>query len=260
MYNQFFGLHDEPFRSTPEPNFLFLTAAHRQGLAGLTYAVLGQKGVALLVGGVGTGKTTLMATAAHCIPATRVNFSTLVRPPHEPCELLQAVLFGFGITEVPDGKVQRLRKLEKFIWESEQNGKIPALIIDEVHTLSAESLEQVKFLGNLGLLQILLAGQPEIDNLLQLDASRGLRERISLRLALDPLSPNEVEGYIRHRWQKCGGGQSLPFTEDAIGTIYQMSKGVPRLINSICDNALLLAFEQKSRSLSHEHIVQCLVH
>lgn len=132
------------------------------------------------------------------------------------------------------------------------------MIIDEVHTLSPEALEEVRLLGNLRYLQIVLAGQPEINDLLECDQLRALKQRISLRLTLSSLSANEVEDYISYRWQKSGGGQSSPFTRDAVVTICRSSKGVPRLINVICDHALALAYEQRSPSINSEHIFQSL--
>jgi general secretion pathway protein A len=211
------------------------------------------------VGEVGTGKTTLIASALRCIPAGRARFSVLTNPPRTPADVLESVLFGFGITEIPNSKAQRLDKLAEFLWHGDQDGKISAVVIDEVHTLSPEALEEVRLLGNFESLQILLAGQPEVNELLNSQPLRALKQRIVLRLTVGSLSASEVEQYIRHRWEKSGGGQSPPFSPDAVAAVYQGSKGVPRLINSICDNALLLAFEQKSRSVTSEHIFQALV-
>jgi general secretion pathway protein A len=259
MYNQFFGLREAPFNTTPDPRFLFLTAEHRRALAGLTHAVCGRKPVVLLVGEIGTGKTTLIATALQCIPADRAQFSVLTDPPLTAPEVLEAVLLGFGVKEIPSSRSQCISKLQEFLQHADQKGQICTLVIDEVHKLSPGALEEVRLLGNLDSLQIVLAGQTEVNELLNSEALRALKQRIVLRLTLNSLSAVEVEQYILHRWAKSGGGQSPPFTADAVAAIGQGSKGVPRLINSICDNALLLAFEQKHDTITRGHILQSLL-
>jgi general secretion pathway protein A len=260
MYYQFFGLAEDPFRAEPDPKYLFLTSEHRRALAGLTYAVFGRKRFVLLLGEVGTGKTTLLASALQSIPKDRAQFCLIRNPPQAPHELLEAILLGFGIKDLAASRTRRIFQLEEFLSQGSQNGKIFALVVDEVHRLGAESLEEVRLLGNFESLQLVLSGQPEVDEVLSSRDMRALKQRIAVRLTLGPLSESEVEQYIRHRWRKSGGGQEPPFTPDAVVTIYEGSQGLPRLINSICDTALLRAFEQASHSVTGAQVSQALRH
>lgn len=260
MYYQFFGLAEDPFRAEPDPKYLFLTSEHRRALAGLTYAVFGRKRFVLLLGEVGTGKTTLLASALQSIPKDRAQFCLLRNPPQAPLELLEAILLGFGIKDIAPSKTRRIFQLEEFLVRGSESGKLFALVVDEVHRLGPESLEEIRLLGNFETLQLVLSGQPEVDEVLNQRSMRALKQRIAVRLTLGPLSETEVVQYIRHRWRKSGGGQEAPFAADAIAAVYHGSQGLPRLINSICDTALLRAFEEASHLVTAEHVSVALVH
>ena len=258
MYNEFFGLQKSPFDLTPDPEFLYPTRQHCEALAGLTYALLARKGFVALTGDAGTGKTTLLSRVIACLPGARIQCSLIVNPTLTPAEFLESAMLGFGFNYVPASKAQRIVALHSFLSEGCQQGRILALVVDEAHKLSLELLEEIRLLGNLELgnaklLQIALVGQNELDDLLNSDHLRPLRQRIAMRLALQPLAAAEVERYIGHRWAKAGGSRA-PFTYGAVNAISRASQGLPRLINSICDNALMQAFGEGSHLVEEQHV------
>ena len=251
MYKDFFGLQRLPFNLTPDPAFLFLPPKHRESLAGLTYAVLGRKGFVVLTGDAGTGKTTLINSALNRLPADRLESSVILNPTLTASEFLEGVLLDFDIPDVPASKAQRLWKLQEFLARTHQQNRFAVLVIDEAHKLSLEILEEIRLLGNFEsaaekFLQIVLLGQSELADLLNRQDLRQLKQRIALRLYIDPLTAPEVQQYIRFRWVKAGGREAPPFTPDAVTGIIQWSQGIPRLINSICDSALLMAYGDES--------------
>lgn len=258
MYNELFGLRTEPFRLAPDPSFLYLTDQHREALSELTLAILQRKGLVVLTGEAGTGKTTLLARILHFLPANRLQFSQILNPTLTPSEFLELVLLDFGVAEVPDSKAERLVLLLNLILEGQREGKVTALIIDEAHKLSPEVLEEIRTLGNLEdignqYLQVLLVGQSELDDALACQEMRQLRQRINVRLALRPLGAAEVAEYMRHRWMRAGGAD-LPFTPQAIEVVVRVSQRIPRVINVLCDNALFAAFGEKSLQVRDTHV------
>jgi len=251
MYKDFFGLQKLPFNLTPDPSFLFLPPKHREALAGLTYAVLERKGFVVLTGDAGTGKTTLINSVFTRLPAERVESSIILNPTLSVSEFLESVLLDFDIQDVPASKAQRLWKLQEFLARTHHQGRYAVLVIDEAHKLSHEVLEEIRLLGNFEsasekFLQVLMLGQSELDNHLNRHDLRQFKQRIGLRLYIDPLNASEVQQYIRFRWAKAGGHDSPPFTPDALSGVVQWSQGIPRLINSICDSALLMAYGDES--------------
>jgi general secretion pathway protein A len=260
MYQSFFGLTREPFAMTPDPAFLFLTGAHREALAGLCYAVLGGKGFVVLTGDAGTGKTTLLTKMLRSIPPSRATFSVILNPTLSPDEFLELALLDFGIEDVPASKAQRLLRFREFLNESHKQGKSSVLVVDEAHKLAPAVLEEIRLLSNFELadaklLQIVMAGQNELAKVLNREDLRQLKQRISVRLSLPPLSRTDVEHYIQHRWTKAGG-QTHPFSPEAMGHITQWSTGIPRLVNVLCDNALVLAFAEGSTLVTPKHVAE----
>lgn len=258
MYNEFFGLHKDPFNLTPDPEFLYLTAHHREALGGLTYAILARKGFVVLTGNAGTGKTTLLTRVLHLL-TSRIQSSVIVNPTLTPAEFLEATLLEFGFPDIPASKAQRIAGLRSFLWRGNREGKITALIVDEAHKLSLEVLEEIRLLGNFEsaaekLLQIVLVGQSELDDLLNRETLRQFKQRISLRLSIEPLSASEIEQYIQYRWAKAGGTEA-PFSVGAIAGIGQASQGIPRVINILCDNTLMQAFGEGSKSIEVRHVL-----
>ena len=261
MYHQFFGLQKEPFSMTPDPALLFLTAAHREALAGLSYSILSRKGFVLLTGDAGTGKTTLLSRIFQSIPPSRALFSVVLNPTLTPAEFLELALLDFGIQDIPASKAQRLVLLERFLTEASRKQQVPVLVVDEAHKLSPEVLEEIRLLSNFELaesklLQIVLAGQTELGALLNREDLRQLKQRIAVRLAIHPLSLSDVHLYIQHRWMKAGGTQPHPFHSDAVTRIAQWSRGIPRLINVLCDNALMLAYGEGTRNIGTTEIME----
>lgn len=251
MYKDFFGLQKLPFNLTPDPAFLFLPPKHREALAGLTYSVLERKGFVVLTGDAGTGKTTLINSVFSRLPADRVESSVMLNPTLTAPEFLESVMLDFDIPDVPASKAQRLWKFQEFLARTHQQNRLAVLVIDEAHKLSLEVLEEIRLLGNFEsasdkYLQILLLGQSELDDVLNRQDLRQLKQRIALRLYIDRLSPAEVQQYIRFRWVKGGAREAPPFTADATAGIVQWSQGIPRLINSLCDTALLMAYADES--------------
>jgi general secretion pathway protein A len=259
MYNQFFGLTKDAFGLTPNPEFLYLTPQHREALAGFTYAILARKGFVVLTGEAGTGKTTLLTRVLQHPAVTSVRTSVIVNPTLTASEFLEAVMMDFGFTDIPASKAQRIAKLHSFLSSGQREGKISALIVDEAHKLSMEVLEEIRLLGNFEspeakLLQVALLGQSELDALLDCDQLKQFKQRIALRVAIGPLTAAETPQYIRHRWTKAGGAEA-PFSPDAFAAIRQASQGVPRVINVICDNALVQAFADGSASVELRHVL-----
>jgi general secretion pathway protein A len=259
MYQDLFGLQKLPFNLTPDPAFLFLPPKHREALAGLTYSILERKGFVVLTGDAGTGKTTLINTVLNRLPADRVESSIVLNPTLTPSEFLESVLLDFDIPDVPASKAQRLWKLQEFLARTHHQNRYAVLVIDEAHKLSPELLEEIRLLGNFEsaadkFLQILMLGQSELDDLLKRQDLRQFRQRIALRLYIDPLSPSEICQYIRFRWAKAGGREAPPFTPDALVAIVQASQGIPRLINSICDSALLMAYADESPLVGSNYV------
>jgi general secretion pathway protein A len=259
MYNESFGLQRSPFNLTPDPEFLYLTAQHREALAGLTYAILARKGFVVLTGNAGTGKTTLLTRILEHLPVSRIQSSVIVNPTLTPSEFLEATLLDFGLTDIPSSKAQRIGMLQSFLWTGHREGKVTALIVDEAHKLSLELLEEIRLLGNFEsanekLLQIVLIGQSELDELLNRENLRQFKQRISMRLVIEPLAGTEIAQYIRYRWIKAGGSEP-PFSADAITGIGEASQGIPRVINVLCDNALLRAFGEASATVESRHVL-----
>jgi general secretion pathway protein A len=259
MYKDLFGLEKLPFNLTPDPAFLFLPPKHREALAGLTYSVLERKGFVVLTGDAGTGKTTLINSVLSRLPADRVESSIVLNPTLTPAEFLESVLLDFDIQDVPESKAQRLWKFQEFLARAHREDRFALIVIDEAHKLSPEVLEEIRLLGNLEsasekFLQILLLGQSELDDLLDRQDLRQFKQRIALRLYIDRLTVAEVSQYINFRWIKAGGRDAPPFTPDAMAGIAQWSQGIPRLINSICDSALMMAYGDESPLVGSNYV------
>src|SRR5579864_533332 len=261
MYETFFHLKRSPFSMTPDPDCLFLTACHQEALSGLRLAVLKRSGFVVLTGGPGTGKTTLLASMIRS--AKSAHFAVVLNPTLDSDEFLEFVLLDFGISDVPPSKAQRIVRLQELLVDLHEQGKVPVLIVDEAHKLKPEVVEEIRLLTNFEstqrkLLQIVLAGQSELADLLNRDDLRQVKQRIEIRLQVKPLAPGEVGSYMRHRWLCAGGSAALPFSAEAISLIAGASHGVPRLVNVICDNALLLAHAGGDSWITVDQVRQAL--
>ena len=259
MYTAFFGLAKKPFNMTPDPAFLYLTDQHREALAGLTYAILDRKGFLALSGMAGSGKTTLLSWVLQKLPVSQIQSSVILNPSLTPEEFLEMAMLDFGIPDIPESKARRIWKLHQFLLQGKQDGKISVLIVDEAHKLTPELLEEIRLLGNFEcadekLLQVVLIGQSELDEVLNRPDLWQLKQRLSIRLSLQPLAEAEVERYVQHRWTVAGGKTKPPFSPEAFSKLARWSKGIPRLINSICDSALVLAFADVAPCVGVDHV------
>jgi type II secretory pathway predicted ATPase ExeA len=248
LYQTHFGLSQAPFNITPDPSFLYLSASHREGLAQLSYGIRARKGFVVLTGEVGTGKTTLIHALLNDLNGsaqTALIFSTIV----SPVDLLRSVCEEFGLVEPkrPQGEIHDyLVSLNEFLLESYRKGENCALIIDEAQNLSAEVLESIRLLSNFEtskdkLLQILLVGQPELAVRLNSPDLRQLKQRVMLRHQLRALSLPECCEYVSNRLKVAGGDPTI-FAPNALESIYSYSSGIPRIVNVLCDNALLTGY------------------
>ena len=256
MYETFFGLRERPFDLTPNPRFLLLTERHKEALSNLQYGVSGRKGLTLLLGEAGTGKTTLVRTAlqgwakaGHLI--AYINNPTLTRD-----EFVESLAASFGLaSETRGSKTRFVAALTDLAMRRHQDGLLTGLLIDEAQSLSNELLEEVRLLANIEtpsekVFQVVLAGQPELADRLNEDGLRQLKQRVALRCALKPLDLREMAGYISGRIEVAGGvGRSL-FTREAVIAIHELSGGIPRVVNVICDNVLLSAFAANQKPAS----------
>jgi general secretion pathway protein A len=252
MYTQFFGLREKPFTLSPDPKYLFLSDSHREALAHLLYGIEQGEGFIAITGEVGTGKTTLCRTLLERLDAT-TEVAFVFNPPLSGMELLQAIHHELGLLGGEATRQELTAELNQFLLEKKAQGKRVLLIVDEAQNLERDALEQVRLLGNLEtntakLLQIILLGQPELDTKLELPDLRQLRQRITVRWRLAPLSPGEAREYIAHRLRVAGAAKEI-FTELATREIHRRSRGVPRVINLLCDRALLAAFASQSQSI-----------
>jgi general secretion pathway protein A len=263
MYLQHFGLERSPFSLTPDPRFLFLTGGHREALAALLFAVMERKGFMVMTGDVGTGKTMLVQKLLQSTPLTCAQFSVIVNPALTRSELLESVLMNFGEVEIPSSKAVRLFMLNRFLLRAHKQGKISVLVIDEAHLLTGELVDEIRLLSNFEtpehkLLQIILVGQNELNTLLALDSLRQVKQRVAVRVQIAPLEEAEVTRYLEARWVRAGTRQALPFSEDAIRLIARRSGGVPRIINVICDAALLNAYGSGATAIGVSQIYEVL--
>src|SRR5262245_4904415 len=256
MYASFFGLNEKPFSITPDPRFLFLSERHAEALAHLVYGVNEAGGFIQLTGEVGTGKTTVVRSLLAQAPK-HAEIALILNPRMTPAEFLLAICeeLGIDIDASSEGSLKELvDRLSLHLLNSHADGRRVVLVVDEAQNLAPEVLEQVRLLTNLEtetqkLLQIILIGQPELREVLDRTELRQLAQRITGRYHLDPLSREETAAYVRHRLRVAGATTEV-FTNGALREISRLSGGVPRLINIICDRALLGAFTEDRHSVS----------
>jgi general secretion pathway protein A len=253
MYTAFYGLREKPFALSPDPRFLYLAGSHREALAHLLYGIEQGEGFISVTGEVGTGKTTLCRTLLERLEGD-VEVAFLFNPSRTALELLQSICAEFDLPA--EGLTRRtlMTQLNNFLVEQKQAGRRVLLIIDEAQTLSDNTLEQVRLLSNLEtsrdkLIQILLLGQPELDRKLDGQALRQLRQRISVRWKLDPLSDAETRAYVRHRLSVAAGEPKDLFSEAALREIHLRTGGIPRLVNQLCDRALLAGYADRAAEI-----------
>lgn len=263
MYLKFFELTAKPFELTPDPKFLFLTPGHREALAQLMYGVQEEKGFILMTGEVGTGKTTLLRTLVDRM-AGQIETAFILNSTLPFDEILEYALADFGVPDPRGTRAQRLMALNHFLIEQRRASRKTILIIDEAQNLSIETLEQIRLLSNFEtstgkLLQIILAGQPELHVKLQLSQLRQLKQRIALRCVLQPMTGEEVQQYISNHLRVSGARRPL-FTPAAIRRIAAYSNGIPRVVNMICDHCLLVAYADQIRDIDVDIVKRAIAY
>lgn len=260
MYKAFFHLAKNPFDLTPDPACFVPTARHNEALASLYYGVRRHKGFVVVTGEVGTGKTLLLRCLLRLLEESKdVAYAYLFNSRLTPNEFLQYTLQDFGIPAAGKNKAEMLFELSRFLVSRGTSGMTTVLVVDEAHLLSQDLLEEIRLLSNLEtfndkLLQIVLVGQPELDMKLDSVDLRQLKQRVALRAHLTALTEEETARYIEQRIQIAAGTseQKSPFTAQAISAIFHYSDGLPRWINSICENCLLTAYARQTTTITPE--------
>src|SRR6202030_1933173 len=264
MYKGFFGLQDNPFNVNPDPRFLYLTKETEEALSALKYGVQNRKGFITLTGEVGTGKTTLVNRLLDWLHEQKVRTAFLFNSRMNTSQLFDFILAEFNITCESTSKSQQLMKLNRWLLDRFRAGETTALIVDEAQNLTYPVLEEIRLLTNLEtstekLLQIVLWGQPELEDKLKSPQLRQLRQRIMLRCKTTPLTEKQTHDYIMERLRIAGSDGKPIFSAGAIGTIHKYSVGIPRVVNLLCEHSLINAYVEQQRPISAK-IVQDVAH
>jgi len=262
MYQHFYGLRELPFELTPNPKFLFLTRQHREALSTLEYGLSSAKSITALIGEVGTGKTTLLHTALQSESCRRVSCVYLANPTLTRNEFVEMLSVRFGLSaHASRSKAALLHELEAVVRERRARGLITALVVDEAQSLSGELLEEIRLLANSEtetekLLPLVLAGQPELRDRLNENELRQLKQRVTLRCEITPFTKHDTAAYIAQRIRVAGGDASKLFTREAVMLIHEHSRGIPRTISVICDNALVTGFGMGRQPVDSDAVLE----
>jgi len=255
VYLGYYGLKEPPFSITPNPRYLFYSAKHREALNHLLFGIRERKGFVQLTGEIGAGKTTLCRAMLDQLGK---NFSTalILNPILDPQQLVKNIAMEFGLNVKGLDKLETMEAINLFLLAQAERGHDCLLVIDEAQNLTTELLEQVRLLSNLEtddrkLLQIALMGQPELRDRLNEPSLRQLRQRITVRYHLSPLRRTELDQYVSHRLRVSGADEPPLFTRPALWRIFAYTKGVPRLVNALCDKCLLAGFVQQSEQITY---------
>src|SRR5580704_6142458 len=257
MYKKFFGLKENPFNVNPDPRYLFLTPHTQEALACLTYGIETRKGFILLTGEVGTGKTTLINKLLEWLHKERVFTAFVFNPRLSVLQFFDFMMADFGIPCESHQKGQMLQKLNQWLLDRYQAGERAVLVVDEAQNLSPQMLEEIRLLTNLEtstekLLQIVLAGQPELEQKLNQPQLRQLRQRITLRAKTRQLTLEETQGYIEERLRIAGSKNPDIFSPEAIEAVHRYARGIPRVTNLLCEHALVSAFADQKNPVPAE--------
>lgn len=257
MYNAFFGFAGNPFNLSPDPAFLYRSPQHEEALANLIYGVRTRKGFIALTGEVGTGKTTMLECLRDYLDEEGSQFAFLFNSRLTVDQFFEMIAYDLDLRCPKNSKTETLFALNQLLLQESAAGRTVVLIVDEAHDLDWDVLEEIRMLGNLEnrtgkLLQIVLAGQPELDRKLDAPRLRQLKQRIVLRFNLKPFELPETLDYIRSRMAKAGMEQQSVFPPDLLAEVHVRSQGIPRVINTLCDNLLLTAFAMERKVVTAE--------
>jgi type II secretory pathway predicted ATPase ExeA len=259
MYKSFFGLHALPFGASPDPRFLFLRPQIQEALACLQYGIAARKGFVVMTGEVGTGKTTLLRAVLETFAKGRISTAFVSNPRLDVLDFFEFVLTEFGIPPKARTKSGMLLQLNSWLIERFRAHQLSVIVVDEAQNLTWELMEEIRLLSNLEtssekLVQIVLSGQPELEEMLLNPKIRQLRQRVSLWTRTHPLTGEETQDYIRERLRIAGASVPVLLPE-AMELVYHYSKGIPRIINLICEHALINAYAEQVKPIP-EHIVE----
>jgi|SRR6266571_2029189 len=263
MYEEFYGFHDNPFRLTPDPDYLFLSANHQEALGHLLFGISEGSGVVVITGEIGTGKTTLLRTVVRNLDA-QTTVAYIFNPALSALELLQTINADLGLPATSTSKKELIDELNRFLLDQQTAGRRVVVIIDEAQDLEPSVLEQLRLLSNLEtehekLLQILLVGQPELRDMLARPELAQLDQRVTLRWHLRPLAAGETAAYVRHRLRVAAKGREpVRFTAGALRQVYRFSRGVPRVVNVLCHRALLISYTHEERQVGRAVLRQAI--
>jgi type II secretory pathway predicted ATPase ExeA len=262
MYKNFFGLIRNPFEISPNPYFLFPTARYQEALGSVVHGALRRKGFMVITGEVGTGKTLLVRCLLEFLRRHEIASANVFNPSLSRLEFLRYIAGDLGISPAGQDKGSLLRELYKYLIALYRKNTTAVVVVDEAQDLALGLLEEIRLLTNLEtsqqkLLQIVLVGQPELDQKLDSPQLRQLKQRVALRCQLQPLHEDETRGYILRRLQRAGANSHAPliFPDETLAAVYRFSRGVPRLINTVCENALIIAYAEKTRVV-HPGIIE----
>lgn len=252
MYNSFFGLRENAFNLSPNPSFLYRSPQHEEALANLVYGVQSRRGFIALTGEVGTGKTTMLECLRDYLGSQEIAFAFIFNSRLTPDQFFEMLAYDFALPCTRFSKTEVLFALNSMLLDRARAGNTSVLIIDEAHNLDWDVLEEVRLLGNLEnrggkLMQIIIAGQPELDAKLDAPQYRQLKQRIALRYRLRAFTPQESAEYVTSRLAHVGLPDQRIFSPEILAEIHRRTGGIPRLINLVCDNVLLVAFAMNSR-------------
>ncbi|MGA2716541.1 MAG: AAA family ATPase [Bryobacteraceae bacterium] len=259
MYTAFFGLHSTPFNLSPDPSFLYRSVQHEEALASLVYGVQSRKGFIVLTGEVGTGKTTMLECLRDHLTLHHTPFAYLFNSRLTPDQFFEMIAYDFDLKCTRNSKTEVLFALNSMLIQRANQHQTTVLIVDEAQNLDWGVLEEIRLLGNLEtrrgkMLQIILSGQPELDRKLEQPEYRQLKQRIALRCHLRPFTAPETAQYIASRLARAGLKEQTIFPPDVLTEIHRRTQGIPRLINSVCDNLLLTSFAMESKQANLEMI------
>lgn len=265
MYKEFYHLKENPFNITADPDFFFSSVQHKEAITHLTYGIQQRKGIIAITGEIGTGKTTLCRTVLGQLDES-TKTALILNPNFSDLQLLRLILQDLGIETPAKTKYEMVDALNEFLLTQSSEGNNVVVIIDEAQNLKVNQLEQVRLLSNLEtekdkLLQIVLVGQPELVDKLKLKSLRQLNQRIAVRFHIGSLTKDEIREYIRHRLNVAQGEDfiryKIHFTEAAVDTIFAISKGTPRMVNILCDRALLAGYAAETFTIDEQIIHTC---